>query len=294
MWTGSPDDFRKLLRHIEARFEEFIDGHVDKATSYERTIVSRAEWSVTRVKARIESYPDQASEMQPQLIGAQEELQRSLARLDEAKDKARQAARLDLTIWQKNSTERTITGTADEIAEYLEDAEYLSLRVSAPSGTLMGYAISFRADSESGVSLNVRADSDPNWASAVFSDLSEKVSRSVPKLRWLRNRLTLYIAWIIALAFSLYFIFDAIGDFINQTRDRTIDTIVVTLYLMSVPILSAVAVNFTRRLIPSFEIVKNGKKSVSTRIGASAGAFISAIPLGLIGEVVVRALLPTE
>jgi len=146
----------------------------------------------------------------------------------------------------------------------------------------------------SGLGIYARASStDSQWCIAAFAELSDEITKQVPRWPFLRNAAFLYRTYTIMFGITLWYLADTVAVLTIPSHNFAPDvssTIATTIGWVS-PALAFGAVALTQRLIPAFEVVEAGKGSRGRRLMASIGSIVVAVVLAVVGNAVSKAVL---
>jgi hypothetical protein len=293
IWVGSDADFRRLLRLMEKAVEPLVPSHVEQETEHPRNM---AEYPADRLKALEIRAKMAAEEGHPahydeEIAKVKAELEGRLAAVETAEAKARRIGLIDLSLTSKDDDRRKVTGTADELSEYLDGRHIQELEITAPSGYFPGYTITARAGRDSGLYVRV-SSKDANWALSAASEIEAEASRHVPGWRILRSAYILFPLYLIAIGSLVYFIFDEVARRTTAagTFDEPLKSIAYVAFLVVSIFGAGVAVDWTKRYVPAFEIVHSGGRSRGKALLAFIGSAVAAVVLGIVGNGISNAI----
>lgn len=285
-WSGSSSDLKRLLREIEKYMEPLIAPHVESETSFQTSTLRWTETRVTEAELRLERENDRLSMrdlLESQLAEARADADRAREALDAKTEEASGAGRIDLTVFGYDDERRSTTGTANELVDHLDGRSYEALNFKAPSGSIYNYEISITATRDGGVDLRVSSKND-QWATAAYADLTREIQAGVPRWLFLRNVYFLYFVYALASGIALWNIGDAIAN-LNYSDGRfppDVGNVVYFLYITLTLSLPAAAVALTRKVVPAFEVVREGKRSKGGALVGVIGSAVGAVALGIL------------
>jgi hypothetical protein len=292
-WVGSDTDFRRLLRLMEKQVAPLIPKHVEKETAHARSMV---QYPADRLELLDAHAKKAAAEGKPTLYD--EEIARvsaeheSLAAgLEAAEAKARGAGRIELSLTGKDEDRRKVTGTADELSEYLDGRYIQELEITAPSGYMPGYTIDVRAGRDTGLYVRV-SSKDATWALSAASEIHAEAARQVPVWRILRSAYILYPIYVLGIGSLVYFLFDEIARHTTETGEFSEPAASISYMAFLLISLSgaAAATTWTRIYVPAFEIVHAGGRSRGKALIAIIGSTLAALVLGVAGNGISNAI----
>lgn len=292
-WAGSDTDFRRLLRLMEKHVAPLIPKHVEQETAHERSLI---QYPADRLKVLEIEATKAASDGHPTLydeeiarVRAEHEMLN--ARLERAEAKALGAGRIELSLTGKDEDRRKVTGTADELSEYLDGRYIQELEITAPSGFIKGYMIDARAGRDSGLYVRV-SSKDANWALSAASEIHSEASRQLPTWRVLRSPFLLFSLYALGIGSVVYFLFDEIAR--RTTVTGKFAEPAATITFMAFVFISlagaSAATTWTRKYVPAFEIVHAGGRSRGRALIAIIGSTLAALVLGVAGNGISNAL----
>lgn len=291
VWAGSEDSLRRILRQIEGRFTKFVPSHVESSSAHELYMWESAKDRVKRLEGTTRYRGDDEKEYEETLASARLDEQKALQSLEAQRSEAAKAAELTLTWSGKGNEVRTVTGSADELVDYIDGRYIYEAEFEAPSGHLSGKRIALRGNIKSGLHLRVSAD-DPEWGIAAFSELDSEIANGVPRWKWARNTPLLYLIFVVSTFIVVYFALDAIALATTESGDFGESTALVASGLGGAfaGITASIAATLTMKHIPAFEIVRHGEKAKGRVLyGAMLGA-VGAIILGVVSSAIAGAI----
>lgn len=284
-WTGSSDDFRRLLRLMERQFDSLIPQHVQEETRYLRGRLAHPQKQLQSALAWGEEHGhDGYAKMyvESERARLEAEIEEVKAKIKEAEEIASAAGRIELSLTSKDNERRIVTGTADELVEYIDGRDIQEMEVSGPSGAISGHSIMMRASRRVGLHLRV-SSTDAKWCLAGFSEIEGETKRQVPRWHALRTRQVLLALFMLAAFSLLYFVLDAVAKVTTETGKYS-DGGQFWAYLILATwsvMIGFWGMEWTRRHVPAFEIVPNGGRSRGKAIVGIVASTVGALVLGL-------------
>lgn len=295
-WVGTDADFRRLLRIMENAVEPLVPARVEEEAAHPRNM---AAYQAERIKALEKNALLAAEKGHPgyydeEIAQAKTELESRVAAVERAEASARQIGLIDLSLTGKDDDRRKVTGTADELSEYLDGRYIKELEVTAPAGYLPGYTITARASCNTGLYVRV-SSKDANWALSAASELQAEASRHIPKWRVLRSAWILFPLYLVAIASLMYLILDQVARWTTATGkfDAALGSLAWT-FLYAISFVGGwLAVDWTKNYVPAFEIVRSGERSRGKALLGFIGSAIAAVVLGVVGNGISNAIFGT-
>jgi hypothetical protein len=295
MWASSPDSFRRILVEIENSFADLIDGHVEQSITGQQTDVAYYAANQADSLARAAKYspamvPDNKKFYENEAARYAKGLANAEAALATAEAEARSAAQIGLTL-KTRSDSRKVTGTAEEIAGYLEGKNIVSASFSAPSGSLRSHSIALECDRSEGVNLRISSNSS-QWTLATFDEISSSIRSGVPKTRFVRNNWFLSAFCAISIFTTYYLIMDAIASFItgggNYPPEYT--TLVGFVYLILSFGTFGLSIYLAYKNVPAFQILQPGGKPPSSALVWIVVRGLTGVLVGVVCNVIAAAI----
>lgn len=297
VWVGAEDDMRSLLRTVQKSYDPLLGTHVHDATLYYRQALATSEARLGQLNETVQAditkmsdaernlHKGQMSVSVEYLARSENDVAKAKATLQDKEEEAQGASRIDLALKTDNGDNLDSCGTADELVDYLQGKRFNSASFSAPHGSILGHTIRLEFNRGEGLSLYV-SSTDPSWARATYSELTEQIVRGVPWWRFVRALSFLYpLYFLTALAIWVFIVplLHRVG--LNGTSISTLITI-------SVPLGAIGAAWLTRRLVPAFEILSHGRRARGTALFVVLGSAIGAIFLSLFTSLLENWLFP--
>ncbi|MFJ4029991.1 hypothetical protein ACIPWF_21850 [Paenarthrobacter sp. NPDC089989] len=281
MWSGTKEDFLRLLKLVEDPFAAHLPDHVKAKTARHRQTIEwigKREAEATKDKETLPEYAEK------RLAALKTELEEAQRELEDAEAEASKAGLIRLALTSSNDERRQVTAGADDLSQYIDGRKIQGMEFSAPAAHMGRRSIDLRADKDG---LNVYVSSnDSQWSLASFAELEAEVVRNVPRLRFVRSAGFLIPLYFLSFAVALT---TGTQGYINQLSDVSKYSLL-SFYGVVDAFATFGAVALTQRLIPAFEIVKAGKRSgLSAALGV-IGSALAAVALGVLGNVVFQAM----
>jgi hypothetical protein len=281
MWTGTLGEFAALLRLVERQYEPLIPAFVKSETKYQRDRVAYAKASLAATEQQLADSDDRTRARYEERANQERETVREATRkLESETAAAKNAAQIDVTLERRGRDRRNVTGTADEVADYLEGKEFRSAEFSTPSGLLRGHRISISTERFDGLTLHVSSD-DGRWSTAAFVELSDEIRKHVPRGRFLRSLWLLVPLFIASIGFSLWLLRDAFVV-ANGITDSTTQSGLTTAWFFAALIVGYAGALLAWIAVPAVEFVAAGRRSRGGRLLAVVGSVIATIILGIV------------
>jgi hypothetical protein len=287
MWTGSPADLERILRLVQKQYEPLIEDHIASATEHPRQMLAMK----SSLKSLVEGSPA-SDRSAAEIAEINADVEARTKALEEAKEEASKAGRIDLALTGREDERRAVTGTAAELTQYLDGRHVHALEFSAPSGNIRNHSISIRADRKDGIYARVSSN-DSQWCIAAFAELSDEIKKQVSKWPFLRNAIFLYFAYTVMIGVALWFAADTVAIWTTASHKftREVASTITTVIGILAPTLGMVSVFLTRKLIPAFEVVDAGQGSRGRRLLTAVGSVLGALVLAVVGNAVSKAVL---
>jgi hypothetical protein len=290
---GANSDLKRVLRLIERPFESLMDAHVAERTASVRRQIAETERRVQRTTEMMSTYESVSAResLQERLLTYEAELEALSDQLIAQTAEARDAGRIELTLTSSREETRTVTGSADDLSEWLEGRKFSAIELSAPSGRILHYRIKVTGGG-SGLSMDV-SSRNAQWATAAFADLVGEAEHRMPPWRILRTVSLLFPLYTFVIGVTLSNIGDAIALLTTEsgTFNETVGSVAWMVLFAATGSGAVLLTDFTRRTLPAFELVPSGSRSRGGAFLGVIGSAVGALGLGIVGNMLTSWLI---
>lgn len=287
VWAGDYDALERLLLTIEAQFADLVPGYLEKETEYARQQVEyyRGQWEKYEGKL-VDFHVEPKSGMPLSYwVGELDDAKRSLDQaelaLRETHESALEQTLLSVSFETKRAGSRSIQGNSVDIVRHLRFRKFARATFKGPQLGFSGPRVTLTVDESDGVFLTVQADNS-QWGTYAWTEIVRAISQDVPWWGFIRFRVFLSplfliagLAWILPLALPLT------AD-IEETSGLS-DSLALGLVAgVPVAILILVGSFVIRKIIPAFDLVRNGSRARGSGAVILIGTTLLSIPVGVI------------